>query len=211
MYMDQKTRSRKANSTTIPIHFILSSSSAISTITKSSVGIGTKLSIVRVSDNRVLQRSCLTCAALQGYLPRLVRHYRITACLLASHVASRAPINASSAFLDLFFDVISDLTFGRSFDTQSTKQRSPIVAEFLRKQRAVGFALLNMPLLHLVRNLRISRKKQRSWEGWYDRALQVRSKVSQSYSASLLKSFLTCVDGHSNIRHIHILVAIGRL
>jgi hypothetical protein len=178
MYTDQEKRSRKANSTTRPIHFTPSSSSAISTVTRSSVGIGTKLSIVRVSDDRVLQKSCLTCAALQGYLPRLARHYRITACLLASHAASRAPINASSAFLDLFFDVISDLTFGRSFDTQSTKQRSPIVAEFLRKQRAVGFAFLNMPLLNLAKNMHISRKKQRSWEGWYDRALQARSKVS---------------------------------
>jgi hypothetical protein len=211
MYTDQGTRSRKANSTTIPIHFILSSSSAIPIITRSSVGIGTKLSIVRVSDNRVLQRSYLTCVALQGYLPRLVRHYRITACLLASHAASKAPINASSAFLDLFFDVISDLTFGQSFDTQSTMQRSPIVAEFLRKHRAVGFALLTMPLLHLIRNLRISRKRQNSWEGWYDRALQARSKVSQSHSVPLLKFFLTCVDGHSDIRHIHVLVAIGRL
>ncbi|KAI4948283.1 hypothetical protein J4E91_006278 [Alternaria rosae] len=97
--------------------------------------------------------------------------------ILASHAVSRKSIDASSTFLDLFFDVISDLTFGQSFDTQATKQRSPIVLEFLRKQKALGFALLNMPLLHLARNLRLSVKKQKSWEGWYDQALKARSKM----------------------------------
>ncbi|KAH6857449.1 benzoate 4-monooxygenase [Alternaria rosae] len=116
-------------------------------------------------------------AALQGYVPRLTRHYQITASILASHAVSRKPIDASSTFLDLFFDVISDLTFGQSFDTQTTKQRSPIVLGFLRRQKALGFALLNMPLLHLSRNLRLSVKKQKSWEGWYDQALNARSKM----------------------------------
>ncbi|CAN9172970.1 hypothetical protein AA0119_g2930 [Alternaria tenuissima] len=115
--------------------------------------------------------------ALQGYTPRLTRHYRLMVDMLSRHAAFGTPIDASGAFLDLFFDVISDLTFGKSFETQTRNQRGPIVTGFLRKQKAVGFALLSMPLLHIARNLRISLKKQKSWEGWYDEALQARSKM----------------------------------
>ncbi|KAH8637303.1 benzoate 4-monooxygenase [Alternaria alternata] len=115
---------------------------------------------------------------------------------LSRHAASGTPIDASGAFLDLFFDVISDLTFGKSFETQTRNQRGPIVTGFLRKQKAVGFALLSMPLLHIARNLRISLKKQKSWEGWYDEALQARSK-HPGYQAELYKelSNLRSLDG----------------
>ncbi|KAL1801103.1 hypothetical protein ACET3X_001445 [Alternaria dauci] len=132
----------------------------------------------------------------KDYMPRLKRHYRLTADILSHHAASSTPINASGAFLDLFFDVISDLTFGQSFDTQTTNQRSPIVADFLRKQKAVGFALLNMPLLHIARNLRILLKRQKSWEGWYDEALQARSKM-HSHEPDIY-TYLSQSDGFKN-------------
>jgi hypothetical protein len=135
-----------------------------------------------------------------------MRHYQITADILSRHATSRTPINASSAFLDLFFDVISDLTFGKSFDKQTTKKPSPIVVEFLKKQRAFGFAMLNMPLLHIARNLRISRKKQKSWEGWYDEALQARSKVSQSSFTHIRFVLLINTDACPDVGHIYILV-----
>lgn len=116
--------------------------------------------------------------------------------MFSCHAAFGTPIDASGAFLDLFFDVISDLTFGKSFETQTRNQRGPIVTGFLRKQKAVGFALLSMPLLHIARNLRISLKKQKSWEGWYDEALQARSKVSHLGAISFKLDLLTRADAY---------------
>jgi hypothetical protein len=37
--------------------------------------------------------------------------------------------------------------------------------------------ILNMPMLNLLRNLPIPRKKFKEWEGWYDAALEARKKV----------------------------------
>ena len=155
--------------------------------------------------------SQLTALELLGYVPRLIRHYRMTASILTSHAVSRKPIDVSSTLLDLFFDVISDLTFGQSFNTQTTKQQSPIVVEFLSKQKALGFALLNMPLLHLAKNMRMSVKKQKSWEGWYDEALNARSKVSQPSSDEFLILMLMCEEDCFDVGHIHISVAIQGL
>ncbi|KAI4923564.1 hypothetical protein J4E85_008603 [Alternaria conjuncta] len=56
------------------------------------------------------------------------------------------------------------------------------MAEFLSKQKVLGFALLNMPLLHLAKNLHTSTRKQKPWERWYDEALKARSKKTVSTS-----------------------------
>jgi len=82
------------------------------------------------------------------------------------------------------------------------------VAEFLSKQKALGFALLNMPLLHLAKNLLMSVKKQKSWEGWYDEALKARSKVSQPSSDGLPILMLMWEEHCFNVGHIQIPAAI---
>jgi hypothetical protein len=115
--------------------------------------------------------------ALQGYTPRLFRHYTILADIFAGHAASGTPIDASGLFLNLFFDVISDLTFGESFNTLTTRERSPIVAQFLKRQKAAGFVMLNVPIINLLRKLRMPWKKLKEWEGWYAAALEARRKV----------------------------------
>ena len=112
-------------------------------------------------------------------MPQLTRHYTIVLKVFSQHAASATPIDASGTFLDLFFDVISDLTFGKSFDALTTKRRSPIVRDFLRGHKALGYALLNMPLLHLARGLRSLRNGRRDREVWYDAAIDARSKVCQ--------------------------------
>jgi hypothetical protein len=174
MYMDPRTTSGKANSMTIPTRFIHCNSFETQICINSNAGIGTRLFITKVSRLfRVLRVSDRVVPALQEYTPRLVRHYTTLAGIFAGHVASGTPIDASGFFLDLFFDVISDLTFGESFNTLTTKQRSPIVAQFLKRQKAMGFMILNMPMLNLLRNLPIPRKKLKEW----DAALEARKKV----------------------------------
>ncbi|KAF1947502.1 cytochrome P450 [Clathrospora elynae] len=115
--------------------------------------------------------------ALQEYTPQLTEHYNIMLNTLARHAASGTPIDASAAFMDLFFDVISHLSFGKSFNTLTNGQRNPILRHFLKRQRAVGYALLNMWMLHLIRNLAMPRKKLEDWERWYDNALEERRKM----------------------------------
>ena len=82
------------------------------------------------------------------------------------------------------------------------------MAEFLSQQKVLGFALLNMPLLHLAKNLHISTRKQKPWERWYDEALKARSKVSQPSSDYLLMLMLMCEENCFNVGHIHIPAAI---
>jgi hypothetical protein len=125
--MDLRTTSGKANSTTIPTRFIHCNSYEIQNCTNSNAGIGIRLFTTKVSRLlRVLRVSDYVILALQEYTPRLVRHYTVLAGIFASHAAAGTPIDATGFFLDLFFDVISNLTFGESFNTLTTKQRSQL-------------------------------------------------------------------------------------
>jgi hypothetical protein len=99
---------------------------------------------------------------------------------LTDHAASETPIDASGTFLDLFFDVISELTFGKSFDSLTAKQRHPVVETFLKRQKPAGFLFLNMWILQLVKNLPIPRRRLKPWEGWYDTALATRRNAEPS-------------------------------
>lgn len=63
------------------------------------------------------------------------------------------PVDVSKLSMDLFFDVISDLTLGESYNALATGQRHPNVREFLVRQKSVGFVLLNMWVFHLIRSI----------------------------------------------------------
>lgn len=116
-------------------------------------------------------------AALHEYTPRLVKHYKILLGIFDAHETSETPINASQSFMDLFFDVVSDLTFGKSFDSLTTKQRNPIIGEFLNQQRAIGFMLLNMWLFYFIRCIPLVQSMIKDWLKWYGDALDARKKV----------------------------------
>ena len=65
--------------------------------------------------------------ALAEYTPRLEKHYTIMMNILTVSAAAGKPIDASKVLLDLFFDVISDLLFGKSFNAQTEKKRNIIM------------------------------------------------------------------------------------
>ncbi|KAH7389842.1 cytochrome P450 [Pyrenochaeta sp. MPI-SDFR-AT-0127] len=115
--------------------------------------------------------------ALQEYTPRLVGHYTILLDIFKHHAASKLPVDASQHFMDLFFDVVSDLTFGKSFDSLTTKQRNPIIGEFIKEQKAVGYMLMNMWVFYLVRCLPMVQTMIKEWLGWYGNALEERRKM----------------------------------
>lgn len=110
-------------------------------------------------------------------MPRLVRHYKVLLEVFDAHESSGIPVDASQSFMDLFFDVVSDLTFGKSFDTLTTKQRNPIIGEFLKQQKAVGFLLVNMWLFYLIRCIPLVQRMIQDWLNWYRDALDARKKV----------------------------------
>ncbi len=60
-----------------------------------------------------------------------MKHYAILMEIFSHHAASSTSVDVSQSFMDLFFDVVSDLTFGKSFDFLTTKKRNPIIGEFL--------------------------------------------------------------------------------
>ena len=99
--------------------------------------------------------------------------------ILTENAPIGAPVDITKLLMDLFFDVISDLTLGESFGSLETSQRNPIVREFLQRQKIVGFALLNTWVLHLLRSIKSPRKHE-----WYANALRKREQVRQPHLRS---------------------------
>ena len=120
----------------------------------------------------VLNQRLTLSLALQEYTPRVVKYYKFVMNIFTKRAALGTPIDVTELLMDLFFDVISDLTLGKSFESLETGQRNPVVREFLKRQKIVGFALLNMWVLHLLRSLRSPRKHE-----WYANALKNRQQV----------------------------------
>lgn len=166
--------------------------------------------------------------ALQEYSPRITKHYRLLMRILTRQAASGTPFDVSRLFMDLFFDVISDLTLGDSFNTLTIGKRNPIVREFLQYQKSLGFVLLNMWIFHLIRTIsqvasrllylmqwysstvfqrgevrkRSSRKRL-----WYANALRNRKQV-RWYCFCMRKTSLTSEDEKYVVRFVYILVAV---
>jgi hypothetical protein len=83
----------------------------------------------------------------------MVKHYSVLVEIFSRCASSNASVDVSRHLLDLFFDVISDLTFGESFSALTTGAQNPIIAEFLQYQQSVGFVILNMWIFHLIRSI----------------------------------------------------------
>jgi cytochrome P450 family 628 len=115
--------------------------------------------------------------ALQEYKPRMLKHYEVFLRILDHHAEQETEIDASETLLDLFFDVVSDLTFGVSFNTLTTKKRNLFIGEFLKQQKAAGFLIANMPLFYTLRCIPVVDKKIQEWVAWYDESLEVRKNV----------------------------------
>jgi cytochrome P450 len=96
--------------------------------------------------------------------------------IFTKRAALGTPIDVTELLMDLFFDVISDLTLGESFRSLETSKRSPVVREFLKRQKIVGFALLNTWVLHFLRSIKSPRKHE-----WYANALRKRKQVRQHH------------------------------
>jgi hypothetical protein len=116
--------------------------------------------------------------ALAEYTPRLEQHYRSTMGILTASASAGKPIDTSKVLLDLFFDVISDLLFGKSFDTQKGKKRNLIMADFLAQQKFIGFVVMNTWPFLVARLLPPAQTTMKKWTEWYGAALEERKHVS---------------------------------
>ncbi|KAJ4988541.1 cytochrome p450 [Stagonosporopsis vannaccii] len=120
--------------------------------------------------------------ALQEYSPRIVKHYRRLLDIFCAKTVTGVPIDVSTWFMDLFFDVVSDLTFGESFNTLTTGERNPVIGEFLQNQKIVGFALLNMWIFHLIRSIPAVAARLLYMMQWYASAISRRKEVRERSS-----------------------------
>ncbi|KAH7071709.1 cytochrome P450 [Paraphoma chrysanthemicola] len=116
--------------------------------------------------------------ALTEYSPLLTKHYRIFLNILLNQAETEDHVDASNVLMDLFFDIVSDLTFGKSFNALTEKRRNPIIGEFLKQQKAVGFLLQHMPLFYLIRCLPFVQERVNAWIGFYNNALDEREKMT---------------------------------
>lgn len=102
--------------------------------------------------------------------------------IFSINATTDAPIDVSKWFMDLFFDVVSDLTFGRSFNTLTTGERNPIIGEFLQNQKILGFILLDMWIFHIVRSIPAVAARLLYMLQWYASAMSRRMEVRERSS-----------------------------
>ncbi len=164
---------------------IACNSLAIQLHIKNNADIGTERFRLRVS-NADLQELCINdvffVIALQEYSPRILKHYKRLMSIFSTHAASTEYVDASKLFMDLFFDVVSDLTLGESFNTLTTGERNSIFGEFLQHQKSVGFILLNMWVFHLVRSIPVVASRIVYMMRWYASAVSKRKEVRERSS-----------------------------
>ena len=118
--------------------------------------------------------------ALAEYTPRLEKHYTIMMDIFTTSATAGTSVDASKVFLNLFFDVISDLIFGKSFNALTEKSRDPIMGDFLEQQKTIGFIVMNMWSFHLFRCLPPAQASMKKWLEWYRAALEGRKQVNLS-------------------------------
>jgi hypothetical protein len=97
--------------------------------------------------------------------------------IATEHAASGTPMDTSGTFLELFFDVISDLLLGKSNDILTLKRRSVVMKELFEQQHVTGYAVQNIWLLHLVKCLPPPQKQISRWRAWYEGRLEERKRV----------------------------------
>jgi cytochrome P450 family 628 len=97
--------------------------------------------------------------------------------IFSEHSVSGTPINAEKSFMYLGFDVVSDLTFGKSWNMLATGKPHPIIKEFIEGKKFVGFLIIQLWIYHLVKALPFVNRRIVEWLECYSRELDERSKV----------------------------------
>ncbi|KAH8728233.1 cytochrome P450 [Phaeosphaeriaceae sp. PMI808] len=136
--------------------------------------------------------------ALNDYTHCLKFHYTILMRIFDESAATRQPVDASELLLDLFFDIVSELTFGKSFNTLSEKKRNLIIGEFLKHQKVAGFMLQHMWLFHLIKCIPAVQARIKYWIAWYSKALEERKQMqimSSDFYTYLSQSDNFDIDG----------------
>ena len=106
------------------------------------------------------------------------KHYGVLLELFSRHASSGKPVDASRSFTFLGFDLVSELTFGKSWNMLSTGEPIPLIAEFMNGKRIVGFLMLDMWINHLMLALPPIAKRMNYWLNYYERVLKERKEVA---------------------------------
>lgn len=119
------------------------------------------------------------CSALRCYEPR-VRKY--TSQLMdAIDARIGTPINMTTWFNYLSFDVMGDMAFGKSFDMLSTGQEAYLLKQVHTDMKTIGlFSHLTWLFPFFKRTPGINADYLKQWK-WIDSQVQERSKVSHCF------------------------------
>lgn len=129
-----------------------------------------------------------------------MKHYKILMNRFIASSVLAEPVDASRLFMDLFFDVISDLTFGKSFDALKTGQRNPIVGDFIAQQQNVGFVLLIMWLFHLLRCIPLFTSRIVYWVQCYASSAATRSEALKRPASRKRRWYANALEDRKQVR-----------
>ena len=112
--------------------------------------------------------------AVKEYMPRLEKHYRILISIFTRHAASGEPVNATQSFTYLGLDLISELTFGKSFELLRTGRTNVVTKRLVGEKKIIGFALIITWCIHLIRAFTPAGRHDLAW---YKEALEKRKRM----------------------------------
>lgn len=119
----------------------------------------------------------LTYTALHEYEPRLLKHYLALMSIFYKASGSGTIVDAEKLFMDMGFDIVSDLTFGESWNQLTTGKPHPIIKEYNEGKRAIGYIVSLMWVFHILKALPPVGKRIKYWLDFYGGLLQERKKV----------------------------------
>lgn len=110
--------------------------------------------------------------------------------ILSRHAMSGEAVDMSESFMYLGFDLVSELTFGESFNMLKTGQPNEIIGEFIKGKKLVGFSLLTMWLFSLLKALPGVDQRIYYWLTWYEKALDKREQVCDTSAETYISNLV---------------------
>lgn len=120
----------------------------------------------------------LALVALHEYEPRLLKHYDILIGILSKHCEDGTSADLEHLLMDMGFDIVSDLTFGKSWDMLSSGKRHPIIEEFQMGKKVVGFIIQSMWIFHIIKMIPPVNNRIQFWMDYYGELLQKRKEMT---------------------------------
>jgi tryprostatin B 6-hydroxylase len=98
--------------------------------------------------------------------------------ILSKHCENGTSADLEHLLMDMGFDIVSDLTFGKSWDMLSSGKRHPIIEEFQMGKKVVGFIIQSMWIFHIIKMIPPVNNRIQFWMDYYGELLQKRKEMT---------------------------------